>query len=478
MIGSNLKMSFYHILPSNTSPDYFPNNNAANYSTPIENSYILNGDWEVALMNMTYSTCVNTFNNDQLTIKEKVNFAELYKRSEKPIKVVFETPKSIDTVYQVCKALLPIINKAMEGVLNVTESKGKEMGHFQWKVLIPGGIIIMNRSFKNLFNLWNDVITSWDLSPINYFKVPKETKFNPKDYDAFYIMAIPLKTQRLEYVIKNENESLKPNEIISLFNEKISSNIATLSIKDNHYNVHKQDDDGNCVVFSQHFLEYLSFRTAGIFYEGDLRYFDYNTDDQIKNKWQVYIYPEIYKNLTPNTSEVCRTILLKPVQFGDCRDAVTYLNEVINDKRIHFSVDATNILTLKITSDKQTVVFDKNLRDIFAFSKSTYEGNGSFTADAMFSLTRRIQYLYVYSNISEYIHVGDTEAPLIAIIPFNVAGESCSILKEKVFKTPMYVHVSHDRISQIDIGIYDGAGQLVPFIDESVTTLRLHFRQL
>ena len=427
---------------------------------------------------MTYSTCVNTFNNDQITVIEKMNFAELYKRSDKPMKLTVKIPKDIDTNYLMCKALLLILNKEMEGVLNVSEVKQEESGHFQWKILIPGGIIIMSSSFKELFKLWNDVITSWDLNPNNYFPVSKDTKFDPKDYDDFYIMTLPLNYQRLEYVIKVKNETLTPDEAITRFNNKIPSNIAKLSIKDKHFNIHKQHNDGKCVVVAQHFLEYLCFRHGGIFYKGDLRYIAFNDDGELKNEWKVYVYADIYDNLTPNTKELIRTIVLKPVQFSLHKDVVTFLNQSVNDSRIIFSSDLTNILTLKIASDKQTIIFDDNLQDILAFSKSIYKGIGTFVADAMFSLTRCIQYLYVYSNVGEYIHVGDTKAPLIAIIPFNVANESCSLLTEKVFNTPMYVHVSNDRISQIDIGIYDGAGQLVPFIDQSVTTLRLHFRQL
>ena len=69
-------MDFYHVLPSNTSPDYFPNNNASEYSMPLDNPYVLSRNWEVGLMDITYSTCVNTFNNDKLTVTEMVSLTE------------------------------------------------------------------------------------------------------------------------------------------------------------------------------------------------------------------------------------------------------------------------------------------------------------------------------------------------------------------------------------------------------------------
>ena len=42
----------------------------------------------------------------------------------------------------------------------------------------------------------------------------------------------------------------------------------------------------------------------------------------------------------------------------------------------------------------------------------------------------------------------------------------------------MYVSDIADRISQIDTGICDGTGQLIPFTRDAVTTLVLHFRQV
>ena len=100
-----------------------------------------------------------------------------------------------------------------------------------------------------------------------------------------------------------------------------------------------------------------------------------------------------------------------------------------------------------------------------------WKGNGAF------SLARRIHYLYVYSNVSDYVRIGDTQAPLLAVIPFN--PDVCvNLLQETTFKSPMYVPVIQNPISQIDIAIYDGAGELVPFVADAVTSLRLHFRRL
>ena len=124
-----------------------------------------------------------------------------------------------------------------------------------------------------------------------------------------------------------------------------------------------------------------------------------------------------------------------------------------------------------------SVSFDNTLQDILAFDQSTYSGKGKWQASDVFSLTRRIHYLYVYSNVSDFIRIGDTQAPLLAVFPFN--NKMCiNRLEEKTFHDPMYVSVMQNPIHQIDIQIYDGAGQLVPFSANAVTSLRLHFRQV
>ena len=86
-------MSFYHILPSNTSPSYFPANNASQYSTPVENVYDLSGSWELTLMNMTYTNCINTFNNDVMTIDEQCTLKSVLTKTTNPVKVMLSMPK-------------------------------------------------------------------------------------------------------------------------------------------------------------------------------------------------------------------------------------------------------------------------------------------------------------------------------------------------------------------------------------------------
>ena len=63
-------MSFYHILPSDSAKDRFPNNNAAQFSIPIDGAQHLEGQWEVAVAQLSFSNCIYTFDNETITIGE------------------------------------------------------------------------------------------------------------------------------------------------------------------------------------------------------------------------------------------------------------------------------------------------------------------------------------------------------------------------------------------------------------------------
>ena len=85
-------MNFSHILPSNTSLHYFPNNNASVSQHP----WNLSGKWEAALMNLKYSMCVKTCDNGNSTVKNMSSTDESYDelwKAKKLLKIRLSVPK-------------------------------------------------------------------------------------------------------------------------------------------------------------------------------------------------------------------------------------------------------------------------------------------------------------------------------------------------------------------------------------------------
>ena len=465
-------MDFYHVLPSNTSPDYFPHNNASQYSTPLSNPYVMNGNWEVGLMGLTYSTRVNTFMNDEMIIKEHNEVAKVVHDSKQPIRVMLPVPKTPDA-YVARRQMVKLINEAFQNLLRLSLSTDEFW--CTWSMLDTNFYYILGPGIENLFQLWSDVLTTGDERYTNEAKlylnkVPTDQK------DVFIIVAPTNSTfyDHKTFNLKAKNEKITQNDLFERFKSRVEPNIATLTLEHGKkFVLTKLYDDNKLILLNEPLRKALTFERRGQFHAAQQRYLDSDFED-MKPEWTFTVI--VFKNIVPYQKDSERKIILPPISYKQESLAIDYVNDKIKDKRITFSCNATNHIILKITDKDLKVIFDDVLRDIFGFDKNIYFGPKSYTASGVFSLKRCIQYLYIYSNITNYIRIGNTESPLLAVIPFSIEKSGKALLKEKIFQTPMYIPVSQERISQIDIGIYDGTGNLIPFVEGAVTTLRLHFR--
>ena len=59
-------------LPSNVQPTRFPSNCASNYSTQLDNAIDLNGEWDVALVEVTYPKSVKMFEGEGIKFTETI----------------------------------------------------------------------------------------------------------------------------------------------------------------------------------------------------------------------------------------------------------------------------------------------------------------------------------------------------------------------------------------------------------------------
>ena len=458
-------MNFFHVLPSNVAPDSFPRNHASAFSTPISNSYQLTGKWEMALMNMTYSGCINTFHHDHMFVEKGYNLKEKLETSEKAIRVRFSS-------FTNRRELVNNINSMLEGIAKIViEDDGKTC---KWTIANDQICLVLSKPLSVRFGLWHDVVTAWDVWPQNYVYF-KDDPTNTTDED-YHIIIIPPSHKKTTVKMKNNNETIDAKELAKRFNERLKD-IVEFKIEHGQFFVMTKphNDNNTVVVFSPELHEIVKFRQAGLFGKGFVRFLAFHFIRVFKPSWKAYLYQ--LNDVEDFTKRMTIPITLSPHSFKRESDAISYLNEMMNDNKITFSLSKNKVLQVKIKDDDTRITFSDTVRDIFAFDQNTYKGSGTFTASDTFSLSRRIHYLYVYSNVSDYIRIGDTEAPLLAVIPFN--QEKCvDLLQEKAFKVPMYVPVIQNPISQIDIAIYDGAGQLVPFATDAVTSIRLHFRQV
>jgi len=85
-----------------------------------------------------------------------------------------------------------------------------------------------------------------------------------------------------------------------------------------------------------------------------------------------------------------------------------------------------------------------------------------------------LQNIYIYSNIVEHIAVGDTYAPLLQVVPVqkNVYGS----VQHHQFLNPLYMSLSTDELSVIEVKLCDDRGNEIDFAVGNVV-IKLKFRK-
>ena len=285
----------------------------------------------------------------------------------------------------------------------------------------------------------------------------------PYKEDHYYVDIIPdnEKTLVKKIVLKTKNSDMTIDALVRKFNYHLQvdgKKVAKITCADSgHVIIKKLKNDDLVLVVSVGFHKFLNHRTAALHGLYNMRYLTHNYSNQFSEEWSVSLYR---KNTTPLGTYVTKTKVLENRIMKTERDAVNYLNDIVNDSRVHFTL-RDKVLSLSVGGRKVVVTLDNTLRDILGFDQNRFESGSVVQSRDGISLSRRINYFQIYSNITKNVRVGDVEAQLLTMIPFN--PKDCSILSERYFKKLHYVDIKSNYIPQIDISIYDDAGALIPF---------------
>ena len=401
-------------------------------------------------MNISYTGCVNTFYRDKLTISQVLDLKTRILKTQSPVR--WKVPQ---------KKTLGDMMKEIEMLKDIVEVN---LAYSQWRIKLDRMFVLLSPNLTTFMNLEHGVWTPWDINARKWFEFNANDPM-PEDI-SFTFVPISYSHETIE--IKPSMESMNITELIEKFNQVVP-NAAMIQNRDSVQTTVRD----NVLIFSLELAHFMNYAHCGINNKTLARRYVPNLRMNMDTSWTVDVY-NLHK-VDEHTDPLVKVITLPPISFQRQKDAITYLNKHTGNTM--FDIDKQNYIQVTIPNKNIKLTFSDTLRDIFAMDKNTYTGPGTFTATGLFSLTRRIHYLYVYSSISEYVRIGNTEAPLLAVIPFSVSS-TCDILKEESYKNPMYIPLRHSNMSQIDVAIHDDAGALVPFVSEAVTSLRLHFRQI
>ena len=159
------------------------------------------------------------------------------------------------------------------------------------------------------------------------------------------------------------------------------------------------------------------------------------------------------------------------------QDLLVALNKKSTQYGFTFSYNST-IDRFQLTSDgKYAIELSKSLSAILGFStqQRMHSQRNSYVAEDFPLLNRGITALYVYTNIINAVYIGDVKAPLLLTCPLKRKGKQ-DIVHQVEFLKPTYIPLNRNSLEQINIGIYDDAGVLIPFL-YGKTKLTLHFRR-
>ena len=85
--------------------------------------------------------------------------------------------------------------------------------------------------------------------------------------------------------------------------------------------------------------------------------------------------------------------------------------------------------------------------------------------------------LFLYTDISEPVIVGDTRTSLLRIIPVNLKNYSFGMHQYQTFTSIKYVPLMNHDINTITIDIRDEMNEMIPF-EFGTLIVTLHFRKI
>ena len=463
-------MNFYHVLQSNTSPATFPQNNASKFSTPLDNPIMLDGKWEMALMSVTHSNCIFTFNYETATLVETVgNFRYL----EKPIKVYLPTPPSGERERMV-NHVAASVNTFFGEDVTVSFPDPQDTRFVSWKVVAKHLFLVMSDELAKVFKGTSDVITPEDNQDIN--TMPLNSKIKLDKNKPFFLIAFPFAMEHRKIVLKEAQEKLDYKQLQMRHRQRIPLAPLMYSADFPRLSVLKFVENNTVIIYSPSCSSAASYNQRGKFSKGWIVSTNpFDEEIAMDEEWSCSLYQ--LEDIALYGSTVTHTIAMKPKLMTGPIEVVSYLEKSFRGKPITVEyIPNINHMKLQLNSQRLTLHFDDTLRDILGFDNNVFKAGTTYKSSGPISVSRRIRYFYIYSNVSDMVRIGNTEAPLLGILAFQ--PQSCRMVTEKTFQTPMYVPVRQNRICQIDIAIYDDAGCLIPFTQDSLTSLRVHFRKV
>ncbi len=141
--------------------------------------------------------------------------------------------------------------------------------------------------------------------------------------------------------------------------------------------------------------------------------------------------------------------------------------------------DSAERIRLDFDENVYAMEFLNGFNLVMGYEKRYYEISSptTLTAEHAPQLRRGINNMYIYASVCAPIQVGDVLVPLLKSIWLNVnKNYQYNEIRSIDIKNPMYVPVALSSINTIEINIRSDSGYYIPFSENAVTVLTLHFK--
>lgn len=436
--------NFHMILPSNASPDTYPNNHPSDFIVNWENPIDLDPDykWSVAMTEMSY----------------------IYK------------PSSISRNY------------AMEITYwqYQTESADLTMGYDRLQMMQYHDISTIEWSLSNIKRQSDLTINPYTFQVLKHGRnYATSDNSNLRQLKIQVIKDCFHMTSPFPFVLDFTN-CKNPRETIALLGlqDRIEPNSnLVLASCNSQYEGGKGDymiiGDPNC-----------ESRMSGAM----INLLKADKDDDLKNlitgiNLRMYVFHYTVKRVTFDEEK----------SFLSTNEMVTFLNDQFSPTYAKFKNDeSTNYkLQVKVHHCVSRIHLMNGFNYVLGFANPIYEDPDwsnrmnmmevvrdtlipkSWNADEPIQLHRGITSLYVYASICQPIYVGHTQAPLLKNVFIDSSNDANKegVARNHVVINPMYVPVAQTSFSSIEINIRNDVGMLVPFPQGAITILTVHFKK-
>ena len=450
-------------LPSNVQPNRFPNNTAAVYSTQLQQPISLEGEWEVALVEISYPNSINLFRNSGFRFTTEKRDLCLIDPSEggylKRFHFALTEPFTADTV---CSEM----NDQSDGVFTLSHEEGKT---FKLDIHKTNKMLRLSSSLSSLLNFGlSDFVKGTYISKkIDWSNKPALEHWFFVSTDACFIKkVIPVKLDKGQLTTLKDLKIVLQSVSSPYFKFNVEKGRVTWTKKKVEY------DPPIVIKMNKIMRNALGFtKSEGFLHAGmEKQMSDVLTEGMIFGNapWNVFVY--LHQPPVPNVTLFHDKQLISP-RTHQMNDVLASINEWSREFKYKFEAlrDGKLKLTLRGING---LVMNENVSRILGFTQTVFQASQSYIGTYPIALYNNIDYVFVYSNICDHVNVGHMKSPMLHALPFQ-PSQSGKLVHHTITH-PIYRPFIGNTLERIDMRLCDDNGENIDFGEgKTMVVLRL-----